>query len=169
MSASSFQSIRQVPEPPPVCAPGELVEPLLSEIRRLGGDERAKGAEGTLKMFETALTQLVSENPKSYGAGDDPASQRQVVAQMLDSVRTSFLAHTAADLRQKAGYILVLGYWVHRAVFTFVGFGLLAALVLPLCAVSVMSTRAWGWLPGALGLVASVAAGAWILTRVRSK
>jgi len=40
---------------------------------------------------------------------------------------------------------------------------------LPLCAVSLMSTHAWGWLPGAFGIVGTVGAGAWILSRIRSK
>ena len=161
-----FGSLKQQSK---VRSPLQAEEPLISDIRRLGGEARVKGAEGALKLFEATLHQLVGENPKRFGAGNDPASQARVVAELLESVKIPFLARSAADLRQKAGYIQTFGYWIHRAVFTFVGFGLLAAFVLPLCAVSLMSTRAWGWLPGALGLVASVAAGAWILTRIRSK
>ena len=143
-------------------------EELVAEIRRLGSDERVTGAQGALDMFETALSRLVAENPKAYGAGEDRASPRRIVADLVESVRTSFLVRTVAELREKAGYVNVFGHWIHRAVFTFAGFGLLAALALPLCAVSLMSTTPWGWLPGALGLSGALALGPWILSRVRS-
>lgn len=120
-------------------------------------------------MFHASLSELVGQNPKEYGAGDDPESQQRVISHLIESVKTPFLAQTVASLRQKAGYVLVFGYWIHRAVFTFVGFGLLAAIALPLCAVSLMSTRAWGWLPGAFGIVATLGAGGWILSRIRNK
>lgn len=152
------------------CAPSsDLERALLAEIERLGGDERTRGARGALDMFHAALSELIAQNPKEYGAGDDPESQQRAISHLLESVKTPFLAQTVAGMRQKAGYVLVFGYWLHRAVFTFVGFGLLAAVVLPLCAVSLMSTRAWGWLPGAVGIVAALGAGAWILTRIRTK
>jgi hypothetical protein len=147
----------------------DLERSLLAEIDRLGGEERSRGAKGALDMFHASLSELVAQNPKEYGAGDDPESQRRVVSHLIESVKTPFLARTVAGLRQRAGYVLVCGYWIHRAVFTFVGFGLLAAVALPLCAVSLMSTRAWGWLPGALGLVATLGAGAWILSRIRDR
>lgn len=127
-----------------------------------------KGAQGALEVFQSALWQLVQENPANFGAGQDVESQAQVVSQLFDSVRLSFLSQTVRTLRQRAGYVSVLGYWVHRAVFTFLGFGVLAALALPLCAISLMSTAAWGWLPGAFGIAAACGAGAWILTRVRT-
>jgi len=120
-------------------------------------------------MFHASLSALVAQNPKDYGAGDDAKSQHRIISHLLESVRTPFLARTVAGLRREAGYVLVFGYWVHRAVFTFVGFGLLAAVALPLCAVSVMSTQAWGWLPGALGIAAALGAGAWILSRIRER
>ena len=155
---------------PPSGLPGsEAEKSLLAEIGRLGGEERAKGAEGALAMFETGLSELVRQNPKAYGADDDGASQKQVVAQMVESLRISFLKRTAAELHQKAGCVQVFGCWVHRAAFTFVGFGLIAAFTLPLCAVSLMSTRPWGWLPGAFGIAGAVAVGVWILSRIRSK
>ena len=150
-------------------SPSDLEGSLLAEIDRLGGEERARGAKGALDMFHASLSELVAQNPKEYGAGDDPESQQRVVSHLIESVKTPFLARTVAGLRQEAGYVLVCGYWIHRAVFTFVGFGLLAAIALPLCAVSLMSTRAWGWLPGALGLVATLGAGAWILSRIRDR
>jgi len=125
-----------------------------------------KGAEGALKAFETALADLVRENPKAYGANNAPESQARVVANLLESISDSFLNRTEEDLRRRAGYVRVWGRWVHRAVFTFVAFGLLAALVLPLCAVSLLSASAWGWLPGAGGIVAALLVGAWILSRV---
>jgi hypothetical protein len=149
--------------------PGDLEKLLLAEIDRLGGEERTRGAKGALDMFHAALSALVAQNPRDYGAGDDPESQQRAISQLIESVKTPFLAQTVASLRQKAGYVLIFGYWIHRAVFTFAGFGLLAAVVLPLCAVSLMSTRAWGWLPGAFGIVAALAAGAWILSRIRNK
>ena|ERR1051326_5319618 len=148
---------------------GQAEKGLLAEINRHGGDERARGAQGALKVFESSLLDLVKENPAAYGAGTDAESQKKVVNELFQSVSTSFLARTVQDIRRKQGYVLVLGRWVHRAVFTFVGFGLLAALVLPLCAVSLMSTRAWGWVPGAIGLVGALAVGAWILTRIRNR
>jgi len=150
----------------PANGPHEL---LLTEIGRLGGEERVKGAEGALAMFQNALSQLVAENPKAYGADENSTIQKQIVGQMFESVRTPFLARTVAELREKAGYILVFGYWVHRAVFTFIGFGLVAALALPLCIVSLMSTREWGWVPGAIGIAAALGAGGWIFSRIRNK
>lgn len=147
----------------------DLERSLLAEIDRLGGEERARGAKGALDMFHASLSELVAQNPEEYGAGDEPESQQRVVAHLIESVKTPFLARAVAGLRQEAGYVLVCGYWIHRAVFTFVGFGLLAAIALPLCAVSLMSTRAWGWLPGALGLVATLGAGVWILSRIRDR
>jgi hypothetical protein len=153
----------------PRCSSSDLERSLLTEIDRLGGQERARGAKGALEMFHASLSELVAQNPQAYGAGDDPKSQHRIVAHLLESVKTPFLARTVAGLRQEAGYVLVFGYWIHRAVFTFVGFGLLAAVALPLCAVSLMSTQAWGWLPGALGIVATLGAGAWILSRIRER
>lgn len=153
-------------------AHGQCVDPeeaLLSQIERLGGEERVKGAEGALDMFRNALSQLVADNPKAYGASDDSKTQTQIVSELFESVKTPFLARTIAELRQKAGYILVFGYWVHRAVFTFIGFGLVTALALPLCIVSLTSTRAWGWVPGVVGIGAALGAGAWILSRIRNK
>jgi hypothetical protein len=147
---------------------GKIDRPLLWEIQQLGGEERMKGAEGALDAFESALADLVRENPKRYGAADDAASQERVVSQLLQSVRNSFLSQTVENLRREAGYIKVCGRWVHRAVFTFIGFGILTASMLPFCAVSLMSTAAWGWLPGTIGLGATVLLGAWILSRVRN-
>jgi hypothetical protein len=150
---------------------GRRVDPdelLLSEVRRLGGDERANMSAKILEMFELALLRLVAENPKVYGAAEDPASQRQVVAELIGFLKPSFLTRTIAELRRKAGYISVCGLWIHRAVFTFVAFGLLAALILPICAVSLMSSTAWGWLPGVIGVVAALAIGSWILSRIRN-
>jgi hypothetical protein len=142
---------------------------LLAEIHRLGGEDRRKGAEGAIETFENALSQLVAANPNAYGADEDRVSQRRVVADMVKSVRTPFLARTIAELRKQAGYVNVVGCWIHRAVFTFVIFGLVAALVLPLCAVSLMSATPWGWLPGIVGIIAVPVAGVWILSRVRCK
>jgi hypothetical protein len=141
---------------------------LLADIGRLGGDDRLKGAQGALDVFHTALFQLVKENPADFGAGSDAASQERIVGQLMDSVRTSFLSQTVTALRRKAGYVNIMGYWIHRAVFTFLGFGILLAVVLPLCAVSLMSTAPWGWMPGAAGLLAGLLAGAWILSRIRT-
>jgi hypothetical protein len=145
-----------------------FAESLLSEIRQLGSEELVKGAEGALEAFQSTLAELVRRNPQRYGAGEDATSQTRLVSQLLDSVRTSFLQQTINKVRREAGYIKVFGYWVHRAVFTFIGFGFLLAALLPFCAVSLMSAAAWGWLPGALGLVAAVVLGIWILGRVRS-
>jgi hypothetical protein len=147
----------------------DVRDAVLSQIGQLGGEERMRGAEGALQAFESALTNLVRDNPKAYGATDEAASQRRVVAQLLEPVRNSFLSRTVETLRHQAGYVKVWGYWVHRAVFTFVGFGFLAAAVVPFCAVSLMSASAWGWVPGAFGLVAAVAIGAWILSRIRNR
>lgn len=149
------------------CA-GKLQKSLLSEIRQLGGEERVSGAQGALETFQTALAELVLQNPQRYGAGDDAKSQGRIISQLLDSVRTSFLQQTRDELRRQAGYIKVWGHWVHRAVFTFIGFGFLLAGLLPFCAVSLMSTAAWGWLPGAFGLAAAVVLGIWILSRIRN-
>src|SRR5205085_877595 len=107
-------------EPLSVRPATEVEQSLLADIARLGGEDRLKGAEGALEMFQSALSQLVRENPKLYGAGEDAASQSRVVAQLAKSVRIPFLVRTAAEVRQKAGYVLVCGYCVHRAVFTFV-------------------------------------------------
>lgn len=145
-----------------------VAESLLAEIGQLGSEELVKGAEGALEAFQSALTELVRRNPQRYGVGEDAPSQDRLVSQLLDSVKTSFLQQTIDKLRREAGYIKVCGYWVHRAVFTFIGFGFLLAALLPFCAVSVMSAAAWGWLPGALGLVAAVVLGIWILSRIRS-
>jgi hypothetical protein len=144
-------------------------QPLLADIGRLGGEDRVKGAEGALEVFHNALSQLVKENPTAYGAGADTESQERIVNHLIDSVRTCYLTQTVAALRRHAGYVKVLGYWIHRAVFTFLAFGFLAAIVLPLCLVSLMSTAAWGWVPGAAGLAAAVGAGAWILSRIRTR
>jgi hypothetical protein len=122
-----------------------------------------------MKVFENALGDLVRENPKGYGAGDDPASQGRVVSELIHSVKKSFLSRTVEALRHEAGYVKVWGYWIHRAVFTFLGFGLLAAAVLPVCAVSLMSSAAWGWVPGAAGLGVAALIGIWILTRIRNR
>lgn len=127
-----------------------------------------KGAQGALDVFQNALSQLVKENPANFGAGQDAESQARVVSQLVDSVRLSFLSQTVKTLRQRAGYVNVMGYWIHRAVFTFLGFGALAAVVLPLCAVSLMSTTAWGWVPGVAGIATAFGAGAWIFSRVRT-
>ena len=142
---------------------------LLDEISRLGGEERMKGARGALDSFQSALTDLVRENPQRYGAGDDFSSQRQVVAQLFESVSDSFLMRTVETLRRKEGYIRIWGYWIHRAVFTFIGFGVLAAAAFPFCAVSLMSTAPWGWLPGAAGLLVALILGGWILSRIRNQ
>jgi hypothetical protein len=153
-------------------APGSVAEnhkALLAEVHELGGEERICGAQGALEAFQTAPADLVRENPKRYGAGADAASQERIVAQLIDSVSRSYLSRTVAELRGQAGYIKIWGYWVHRAVFTFLGFGLLAAGVLPLCAVSLLSASAWGWLPGALGLLFALVIGVWILTRIRNR
>jgi hypothetical protein len=109
----------------------------------------------------------VRENPRAYGAEQDAASQRRTVAQLIGSVRRSFLSRTVEALRHQAGYVRFCGGWIHRAAFTFIGFVLLAAALVPLCAVSVMSTSAWGWLPGALGIAATAFIGAGILSRIR--
>lgn len=127
-----------------------------------------KGAEGALDAFQSALAGLVHENPGRYGAGDDAASQRRVVSQLTASVGSSFLLKTTEDLRRRAGYVQVCGRWIHRAVFTFIGFGLLAAAVLPFCIVSLLSAAAWGWLPGVCGIGVAVLLGVWILNRVKS-
>jgi len=140
---------------------------LLAEIVRLGGEDRSKGAEGALEALRSALCALVRENPKAYGAGNDAESQQRAVDSLIGSLQTSFLAHTVSDLRHRAGYILVLGYWVHRAVFTFIVFGLLVAIALPVCAVSLMSTLPFGWVPGVIGIIISIAVGTYILFRVR--
>ena len=140
---------------------------LLAEIVRLGGEERSKGAEGALEALRSALCALVLENPEAYGAGNDADSQQRAVDHLISSLQTSFLAHTVSELRHTAGYILVLGYWVHRAVFTFIVFGLLVAIALPVCAVSLMSTLPFGWVPGVIGIVISIAVGIYILIRVR--
>jgi hypothetical protein len=145
----------------------DLDQILLAEINRFGGEERTRGTEGALEAFRSALCRLVRENPKAFGAEGDPESQQRVVNQLTGSLQTSFLAQTVSDLRHRAGYLLVLGYWVHRAVFTFVVFGLLAAVALPLCAVSLMSTQAWGWLPGVAGIIVSISIATYILARVR--
>lgn len=150
-------------------ADSKLEAPMLDEIRRLGGDERMKGARGAVEAFQSALTDLVRENPQRYGAGDDAASQSRVVAQLFASVRDSFLQRTVETLRRNEGYVKIWGYWIHRAVFTFVGFGLLAAIALPFCAVSLMSSVTWGWLPGAIGLALVISLGAWILSRIRNQ
>jgi hypothetical protein len=155
------------PEPLQTSATAVSQEPLLSDIGKLGGEERMRGAEGALQSFESALSALVRENPKAYGAGDNQASQERVVSELLQAIRASYLSQTVETLRREAGYVRILGRWVHRAVFTFIGFGVLLAGLLPFCAVSLMSASAWGWLPGALGLVAALALGIWILSRIR--
>ena len=144
-------------------------ELLLSEISRLGGRERMNAARGALAVFETTRAELVQKDPKTYGAGDDPESQRRAVAELTGSVRVAFLRRTVETMRHKDGYVLIGGRWVHRAVFTFVGFGLLAAGLIPACAVSLMSDSQWGWLPGVTAIVIALGAGAWILSRVRSR
>jgi hypothetical protein len=146
----------------------EAEQPLLSDIGRLGGEDRVKGAQGALEVFHQALSQLVKDNPAAYGAGPETESQERTVTQLIDSVRTCYLTQTVTGLRRHAGYVKVLGYWIHRAVFTFLAFGFLAAIVLPLCAVSLMSSSAWGWLPGAIGIAAALGAGGWILSRIRT-
>ena len=128
-----------------------------------------RGAEGALKVFQASLAELVRENPRAYGAGDDAESQRRIVSQLSESVSSSFLLRTVEALRHREGYVKVCGCWVHRAAFTFFGFGLLAAAVLPLCAVSLMSASNWGWLPGVLGIAAALLIGVWILSRIRSQ
>ena len=162
-----FNATRRAAERPagrPGIGNGEL---LLSEIRRLGGEERENGARGALRTFQSALQDLVCESPEAYGAEDDAESQDRMVRHLMESVGTSFLARTVQSLRHQAGYVLVCGCWVHRAVFTFVGFGVLAAALLPFCVVSLTSTSAWGWVPGTVGFGAAIALGAWILSRVR--
>jgi hypothetical protein len=160
---------------PPVGVTGEPCDTLasekalLAEIGRLGGEERLKGAENALEAFRVSLAELVKESPKEFGAGDDPESQNRMIFQLINSVRSSYLLRTVETLRHREGYVLVMGRWVHRAAFTFIAFGLLAAAVLPLCAVSLMSTSAWGWVPGVLGLMTAVAIGVWIFTRIRCK
>ncbi len=141
---------------------------MLEEISRLGGAARRGGAEGALKLFEAALRDLVREKPEAYGAAQDAASQNAMAERLLESVRTSFLARTVENLRREAGYVRFCGCWIHRAAFTFLGFGLLAAATLPFCLVSLMSTSAWGWVPGTAGLLGAVLLGAWILSRIRS-
>lgn len=162
-------AMRKTEDQPAGRSASHVEKSLLAEIGRLGGEERLRGAEGALEAFRTSLSELVCESPKAYGAGDDPESQSLMVSQLIESVRRSFLSRTAETLRHKAGYVLVFGRWIHRAVFTFIGFGLLAAAVLPLCAVSLMSTSAWGWLPWALGIATAVLVGVWILSRIRCK
>jgi hypothetical protein len=142
---------------------------LLAEIGRLGGMERRKAAEGALGVFQSALAELVRKNPKTYGAADDPESQERVVAELTASVRISFLEKTLETLRCDAGYVMIAGRWIHRAVLTFVVFGLLAAGLLPVCAVSLMSGAQWGWVPGVVGILGALLAGAWILSRVRAR
>lgn len=142
---------------------------VLAEIGRLGGEERLKGAEDALSAFEHSLAALVKESPKEYGADDDPESQNRMVCRLIDSVRSSYLLRTVETMRRKEGYVLVFGRWVHRAAFTFIAFGLLAAAVLPLCAVSLMSTSAWGWVPGVAGIASAMLIGGWIFSRIRCK
>ena len=163
----SFNAAQRAPKSPTDLPCTAKNEDLLLEIRRLGGEERESGARGALDTFQTALHELVHANPKAYGAQDDVASQARMVLHLMESVRTSFLIRTVQSLRHQAGYVMICGCWIHRAVFTFVGFGVLAAGVLPFCAVSLMSTSAWGWIPGVLGFGAVILLGAWILSRVR--
>lgn len=144
-------------------------ELLLAEIGRLGGMERRKAAEGALEVFQSALAELVQKNPKTYGATDDPESQEKAVAELTASVRISFLEKTLQTLRRDSGYVMIAGRWIHRAVLTFVVFGLLAAGLLPVCAVSLMSGAPWGWVPGVVGLLGGLLAAAWILSRVRAR
>ena len=162
-------SIQPLREQARTCIEPKLEFPLLDEVRRLGGEERMKGAHGALEAFQSALIDLVRENPQRYGASDDAASQSRVVAQLFDSVSDSFLQRTVQTLRRREGYVQIWGYWIHRAVFTFFAFGILAAVALPFCAVSLMSSVPWGWLPGAVGLLAAVGLGAWILSRIRNQ
>ena len=150
----------------PTCSANEA---LLSEIALLGGEARRQGAEDALKTFQSSLAEMVRGNPTAHGAGPDLIAQKRVISEMVDSVSYSFLRQTVDTLRREAGFVQVWGRWLHRAVFTFVGFGLLTAAVLPLCVVSLMSTSAWGWVPGALGIVAALVSGAWILSRIRNK
>jgi len=161
--------IRHADEQPIDRRPSETEKALLAEISQLGGEERIQGAEGALKAFRASLDDLVRTNPRAYGAEDNPESQRRLVHELFDSISSSFLLRTVDALRRNAGYVMVCRRWIHRAVFTFIGFGLLAAAVLPLCAVSLMSASAWGWLPGVLGVAASVLIGLWILGRIRSR
>jgi hypothetical protein len=157
-------------EKPMTAAPScSANEPLLREIALLGGDTRRQGAEDALKTFQTSLAEMIRGNPSAYGAGTDANGQDRVIRELVDSVSGSFLRRTVETLRLESGFVQFCGRWVHRAVFTFVGFGLIAAAVLPLCAVSLMSTSAWGWVPGALGIVAALATGAWILSHVRNR
>ena len=166
---TSVGSIQPLKEQARIGIEPKLDSPLLNDVHRLGGEERMKGARGALEAFQSALINLVRENPQRYGASDDVASQSRVVAQLFDSVSDSFLQRTVETLRRREGYVRIWGYWIHRAVFTFFAFGLLAAVALPFCAVSLMSSSPWGWLPGAIGLLAAVVLGAWILSRIRNQ
>src|ERR1700719_206084 len=115
-AAAPSSSMRRVEERPAVRSPRVVEDPLLSEICPLGGEERMRGAAAEFEMFQAALTELVRNKPRAYGAGDDPKSQSRVVAQLFESVSASFLERTVSDLRHEAGYVLVFGYWIHRAV-----------------------------------------------------
>lgn len=168
-SSCSHQNAGSIQTPKPKTGGTRPEARLLDEIARLGGEERMKGARGALDSFESALTDLVRENPQRYGAGDGVSSQQQIVAQLFESVSDSFLMRTVESLRRKEGYVRIWGYWIHRAVFTFVAFGVLAAAAFPFCAVSLMSTAPWGWLPGAAGLLVVLIVGGWILSRIRNQ
>jgi len=173
MKAASYtgteQAARSIPLGQKNSSTQALEQALLSEIGQLGGKERRLGAEGALKAFHTTLADLVRDNPKAYGATDDPTSQTRAVSKLLESVRKPFLSRTVEDLRRQAGYVKFLGHWVHRAVFTFIAFGVLVAAVFPVCAVSVMSASEWGWLPGVLGIAVALALGGLILSRIRNR
>ncbi len=147
----------------------EVEDELLSEIRLLGGEAKAKATEEALAAFYNAVADLVANDPRKYGADGDAESQRKVVRELTASVRVGFLRRTVEELRREAGYIRVTGLWLHRAIFTFVAFGLLIAGLVPVCAVSLLSDSQWGWIPGVAGIAIAVIAGVWILSRVRSR
>src|SRR3974390_3535489 len=85
-------ALEKIIAPEPVRRASKFEEPLLSDIRRLGGQERMQGAEVALNAFQSALAELVHDNPRHYGAADDRQNQRRIVSELFESVGRSFLS-----------------------------------------------------------------------------
>jgi hypothetical protein len=113
------------------------------------------------------MAKTVAESPDAFGATTDPDSQKEAVDRIMRHLSEQYLVKLTKNLRNKSGYIQVLGWWVHRSVITYSVYLLMAAIALTYFIPKILSPQAGAWWHGIIGLVLTIGVGIGILTRVR--
>ena len=142
-------------------------EALYQDIERLGGSQHAEVSRGVLRDMEEAILRQVRAAPDAFGADLSDASQQAAAAGIMERLRKNYLEQLAADLRRRAGYVMVLGFPVHRSVLTFLVYTIMAGVSLTVFFTKVLSPQPGDFTQGIIGLGLVIACGLTILVRVR--